>query len=126
MAWIMDTYSMTKGRTSLGVVTGKPISIGGSEGRHEATARGCLVAVEEACKVKENVAARRDGGYPGLRECRIDRGAFIRGKRKRAWSRSAILAAVYFNSRGIDPMKAARYKERSGTVVACREHRHFE
>src|SRR6202161_3452378 len=53
MAWIMDTYSMTKGRTSLGVVTGKPISIGGSEGRHEATARGCLVAVEEACKVKK-------------------------------------------------------------------------
>src|SRR6202034_2687828 len=35
MAWIMDTYSMTKGRTSLGVVTGKPISIGGSEGRNE-------------------------------------------------------------------------------------------
>src|SRR6202451_45163 len=53
MAWIMDTYSMTKGRTSLGGVTGKPISIGGSEGRNEATARGCLVAVEEACKVKK-------------------------------------------------------------------------
>src|ERR1700728_3090707 len=53
MAWIMDTYSMTKGRTALGVVTGKPISIGGSEGRNEATARGCLVTVEEACKVKK-------------------------------------------------------------------------
>src|ERR1700728_4122093 len=53
MAWIMDTYSMTKGYSSLGVVTGKPISIGGSEGRNEATARGCLVTVEEACKVKK-------------------------------------------------------------------------
>ncbi|MGC1967585.1 MAG: Glu/Leu/Phe/Val dehydrogenase, partial [Candidatus Acidiferrales bacterium] len=53
MAWIMDTYSMTKGHSSLGVVTGKPISIGGSEGRNEATARGCVIAVEEACKVKK-------------------------------------------------------------------------
>ncbi len=53
MAWIMDTYSMTKGYSSLGVVTGKPVSIGGSEGRNEATARGCLIVVEEACKVKK-------------------------------------------------------------------------
>src|SRR6202161_3345364 len=53
MAWMMDTYSMTKGYSSLGVVTGKPVSIGGSEGRNEATARGCVVAVEEACKVKK-------------------------------------------------------------------------
>src|SRR6058998_1028818 len=40
MAWIMDTYSMTKATTSLGVVTGKPIALGGSLGRNEATARG--------------------------------------------------------------------------------------
>jgi glutamate dehydrogenase (NAD(P)+) len=53
MAWIMDTYSMTKGYSTLGVVTGKPISIGGSEGRNDATARGCVVIVEEACKVKK-------------------------------------------------------------------------
>jgi glutamate dehydrogenase (NAD(P)+) len=48
MAWIMDTYSMTVGYSALGVVTGKPISLGGSLGRNEATARGCVVAVEEA------------------------------------------------------------------------------
>src|SRR4029077_14219704 len=53
MAWIMDTYSMTKGYSSLGVVTGKPLSIGGSEGRHEATARCCLFVTEEACRVKK-------------------------------------------------------------------------
>src|ERR1700752_1732651 len=53
MAWIMDTYSMTVGYSALGVVTGKPISLGGSQGRNEATARGCVVAVEEACKVKK-------------------------------------------------------------------------
>src|ERR1700723_2830962 len=53
MAWIMDTYSMTKGYSTLGVVTGKPLSIGGAEGRNEATAGGCLGAVEEACRVKK-------------------------------------------------------------------------
>src|SRR5919107_4031160 len=52
MAWIMDTISMVRGRTELGVVTGKPISLGGSQGRGEATARGCLYALREACNVK--------------------------------------------------------------------------
>jgi glutamate dehydrogenase (NAD(P)+) len=51
MAWIMDTISMVRGRTELGVVTGKPISLGGSQGRGEATARGCLYALREACRV---------------------------------------------------------------------------
>jgi glutamate dehydrogenase/leucine dehydrogenase len=52
MAWIMDTISMVRGHTQLGVVTGKPISLGGSQGRGEATARGCLYALREACSVK--------------------------------------------------------------------------
>jgi glutamate dehydrogenase (NAD(P)+) len=52
MAWIMDTISMVRGHTELGVVTGKPLSLGGSLGRHEATARGALYALREACKVK--------------------------------------------------------------------------
>ena len=52
MAWIMDTISMVRGHTELGVVTGKPIALGGSQGRNEATARGCLYALREACKVK--------------------------------------------------------------------------
>src|SRR4029077_291645 len=50
MAWMMDTFSMTKGYSTLGVVTGKPLSLGGSAGRNEATAEGCFVAIEEAAK----------------------------------------------------------------------------
>src|SRR5580698_9459042 len=46
MAWIMDTYSMAVGHASPGVVTGKPVSIGGSEGRMDATGRGVLFVVE--------------------------------------------------------------------------------
>ena len=50
MAWIMDTYSMHVGYTVPGVVTGKPISLGGSEGRNEATARGTVYCIVEAAK----------------------------------------------------------------------------
>jgi len=50
MAWIMDTYSMHVGYTVPGVVTGKPISLGGSEGRNEATARGAVYCVVEAAR----------------------------------------------------------------------------
>jgi len=50
MAWMMDTYSMHAGYTVPGVVTGKPISLGGSEGRNEATARGCVYTIVEAAR----------------------------------------------------------------------------
>ncbi len=52
MAWIMDTYSMMHGHNTPGVVTGKPIFLGGSEGRNEATARGCVFAIRAACEVQ--------------------------------------------------------------------------
>src|SRR5690606_21201440 len=55
MAWMMDTYSMNVGVTTPGVVTGKPISIGGSLGRVEATGRGVFIVASEAM---------RDAGLP--------------------------------------------------------------
>lgn len=48
MAWIMDTYSMHVGHTTTAVVTGKPIEMGGSLGRREATGRGCMIVTKEA------------------------------------------------------------------------------
>jgi len=50
MAWIMDTYSMTMGYPIPGVVTGKPISLGGSLGRNEATGRGVFYTIQSACE----------------------------------------------------------------------------
>lgn len=50
MAWLMDTYSMNVGYSVPGVVTGKPIELGGSAGRNEATGRGCVFAIEEAAR----------------------------------------------------------------------------
>jgi glutamate dehydrogenase (NAD(P)+) len=60
MAWMMDTYSMNEGRTATGVVTGKPISLGGSLGRREATGRGVFVVGSEA-------AAKRGLSVPGAK-----------------------------------------------------------
>lgn len=51
MAWIMDTYSMHKGETNTAVVTGKPMELGGSRGRPEATGRGCMIVTLEALKL---------------------------------------------------------------------------
>jgi glutamate dehydrogenase (NAD(P)+) len=50
MAWLMDTYSMNVGHSVPGVTTGKPLALGGSEGRNEATGRGCVFVVEAAAK----------------------------------------------------------------------------
>ena len=48
MAWVLDTYSMHVGRATPGVVTGKPVALGGSLGRRDATGRGCLIVIQEA------------------------------------------------------------------------------
>ncbi|WP_085315526.1 Glu/Leu/Phe/Val family dehydrogenase [Derxia lacustris] len=50
MAWMMDTYSINQGSTQPGVVTGKPVSLGGSLGRRDATGRGCYVVAREAMR----------------------------------------------------------------------------
>src|SRR6201999_2899659 len=50
MAWIMDTYSMHKRQATTAVVTGKPMELGGSRGRKEATGRGCMIVTQQALK----------------------------------------------------------------------------
>ena len=70
MAWIMNTYSAVKGYSVPGVVTGKPISLGGSEGRGEATGRGCAYTIREASKdagvrVKNGTVAVQGFGNAG-------------------------------------------------------------
>jgi glutamate dehydrogenase (NAD(P)+) len=116
MAWIMDTYAMTVGHASPGVVTGKPVSIGGSEGRLDATGRGVLYVVEEACKVKKinlrgATVAIQGFGNVGSAVARL-----FAEKKAKIVAISDSRGGVH-NPRGIDPLRALRYKERSGTVV---------
>ncbi len=116
MAWMMDTYAMTVGHASHSVVTGKPASIGGSSGREEAMARGLVAVVEEACKLKKialrgATVAIQGFGHSGATVARI-----FAEKKAKIIALSDTRGGVT-NSRGIDPLKAFRYKERSGTVV---------
>ncbi len=116
MAWMMDTYAMTVGHASHSVVTGKPASIGGSTGREEAMARGLVAVVEEACKLKKialrgATVAIQGFGHSGATVARI-----FAEKKAKIIALSDTRGGVT-NSRGIDPLKAFRYKERSGTVV---------
>lgn len=116
MAWFMDTYSASVGHSEFASVTGKPIGLGGSEGRNEATARGCLFVVEEACKVKKMNLRGATVAIQGFGNAGSIAARLFTEKKAKVIAISDSRGGVH-NSRGIDPYKAARYKERSGTVV---------
>jgi glutamate dehydrogenase/leucine dehydrogenase len=117
MAWIMDTISMHAGYAVPGVVTGKPIAIGGSRGRDEATSRGLMYAVREACKrIKLNpkgatVAVQGYGnvGYNAARLLHDELGCTI-------VAASDSKGGIY-SARGFDPKEVLAFKERKGSVV---------
>jgi glutamate dehydrogenase (NAD(P)+) len=115
MAWIMDTYSMIQGHSTLAVVTGKPVELGGSRGRNEATARGCLFTIREACKKKGiHLSGARavvqgfgNAGFICAKLLAQD-GAKIIGVSD---SRGGL-----FDENGLDPQKVMLHKEKTGTV----------
>ena len=71
MAWIMDTYSMNKGYCVPGVVTGKPLELGGSLGRIEATGRGCVLHHRVCRRTPQAEAGQPEGVRAGIRERRL-------------------------------------------------------
>ena len=73
MAWMMDTYSMHMRQTVTAVVTGKPINIGGSRGRREATGRGIMIVCDEAVKKLRPQSRVHAGHRARLRQRRIER-----------------------------------------------------
>jgi glutamate dehydrogenase (NAD(P)+) len=118
MAWIMDTISMVRGHTELGVVTGKPISLGGSQGRSEATARGCLYALREACRVKgiDLKGARVAVHGFGNAGANIARLAAADGARIVAAADSR--AGIYCET-GIDIQTALSHKAETRSLAGC-------
>ena len=116
MAWIMDTYSMTKGYSSLGVVTGKPVSLGGSEGRNEATARGCLFVTEEACRVRRVPLKGASVAIQGYGNAGNICARLFHEKGAKIIAVSDSKGGIH-NVRGLDPNKVLQHKERTGSVV---------
>jgi len=115
MAWIMDTYSMHKGYSVPAVVTGKPLSIGGSEGRMEATGRGVFVVTREACRAQgiEFEGARVVvQGFGNV-------GSVTAKLMHQAGAKVIALADVYggvYNEQGIDVNLALRYVQEHGRL----------
>ena len=116
MAWIMDTYSMNKGYSTLGVVTGKPLGLGGSKGRNEATARGCVFTIREAAKkmridLKKATAAIQGYGNAGSIAAKLlhEMGVKVIAVSD---SKGGIL-----NENGIDPVDVLKHKEKTGSVI---------
>ncbi|HTT15389.1 MAG TPA: Glu/Leu/Phe/Val dehydrogenase [Thermoplasmata archaeon] len=117
MAWIMDTYSMLKGYSVPGVVTGKPISLGGSEGRGEATGRGCAYVIRESAKdvglkMKGATVAVQGFGNAGSVAANLlydEQGAKIVAVSD---SKGGILKAD-----GLNPHAVEAHKQKTGSVV---------
>ncbi|PIV63354.1 MAG: glutamate dehydrogenase [bacterium (Candidatus Ratteibacteria) CG01_land_8_20_14_3_00_40_19] len=117
MAWMMDEYSKLKGYNSPGVITGKPLSIGGSLGREDATARGALFTVREAAKYLKLDLAKATVAIQGYGNA----GSFMAILTKRLFG-SKIVAITdskggIYNPKGLDPYVVAEHKKKSGSVI---------
>ena len=115
MAWIFDTYSMNKGHSVLGVVTGKPLTVGGSLGRLEATARGGLYCTLEAL---DRLGMRIEGlkvAVQGFGNVGSYYALFMDQE-------GADVVAIsdsrggYYNAKGIDVRSAIAHKQEHGTL----------
>ena len=115
MAWIMDTYSMHAGHSVPAVVTGKPVSIGGSAGRREATGRGVMIAAREAATharttLRDSRVVVQGFGNVGSVSAYLlhDQGCRIVGL-------SDVYGAVH-NPNGMDPRAALRHVQQHGRL----------
>jgi glutamate dehydrogenase (NAD(P)+) len=121
MAWMMDEYSIITGKTQFGVITGKPIPIGGSKGRGDATARGGMFTIREAAKAlkidlsKATFAVQGYGnaGYYAAKLCQDMFGSKILAVSDSRGGR--------YCEKGIDPDKALKCKTDTNSVCNMKE-----
>jgi len=116
MAWIMDTISMFRGHTELGVVTGKPVSLGGSRGRNEATARGLLVTTREACRLNGISLSEAKVAIQGFGNAGSIAAKLLHADGAKIIAVSDSTGGI-FNARGINPTAALKHKQETGSVV---------
>ncbi len=116
MAWIMDTYSMHHGYTIPGVVTGKPIAVGGSLGRNEATARGAVFTLLQWARAKGETLDGARVSIQGYGNAGSIAATLLKAE-------GAVIVAVsdstggVHDPAGLDPAKVSAWKAEHGTVV---------
>jgi glutamate dehydrogenase (NAD(P)+) len=119
MAWIFDTYSMNKGHSVLGVVTGKPLELGGSLGRQEATARGGLYCLREALRKRDTRIEGTTAAVQGFGNV----GSYL--SRFLAEEGATVVAISdsrtgFYNPKGIDVAAAIAHKRETGSLAGLR------
>lgn len=117
MAWMVDEYSKLKGYNSPGVITGKPVAIGGSLGRGGATARGAMFTIMEAAKHLDIDLSAATVAVQGYGNAGSNIAIFMKdilGSKIIAISDSK--GGIY-NKQGLDPHKAFQHKRETGSVI---------
>jgi len=120
MAWIFDTFSMNKGHSVLGVVTGKPLVIGGSLGREEATSRGALFVLRDA-------VAKLDRRLPGMKVVVQGFGNVGSYLAKYLHQEGCIVVGIsdsttaLYNPKGIDIPAAFAHKRETGSLKGVKD-----
>ncbi|HUW65826.1 MAG TPA: Glu/Leu/Phe/Val dehydrogenase [Spirochaetia bacterium] len=116
MAWIMDTFSMQTGFTAPSVVTGKPLELGGSHGRNEATGRGVVFNIEDACfHLKMNLAAAT-AAVQGFGNVGYVAAKTLHDLGCRVVALSDSRGGVYCEQ-GLDPVEVMAFKRQTGSVL---------
>ncbi len=117
MAWMVDEYSKIKGYQDPGMITGKPLAIGGSLGRGDATARGAVYTAREAAKMLGMKTAKATVAIQGYGNA-----GYFAAKLSQELLGAKIIAVSdskggIINEDGLDPEKVQQYKEKKGSVV---------
>jgi glutamate dehydrogenase/leucine dehydrogenase len=120
MAWIMDTYSMKMGYSTLGVVTGKPLGLGGSEGRGEATGRGAAFCVREACKALAITTRGARVAVQGYGNAGSVVAKLLHREGYKIVAATDSQGGVY-SPAGLDPQKLLAHKHKTGTLLGYPE-----
>jgi glutamate dehydrogenase (NAD(P)+) len=125
MAWVMDTYSMHMGQTMTSVVTGKPVSLGGSAGRREATGRGISVVTDQALKHLNMIPSETSVIVQGF-------GNVGSNAAKLLWDKGYKIIGIgeydgaLFNPDGIDISELLQHQARTGTIHGFSGARAFD
>jgi glutamate dehydrogenase (NAD(P)+) len=119
MAWIMDTYSMHRGYSTPAVVTGKPIEIGGSEGRNAATAQGTIYHIRRAAKHLGLAMEGATAVVQGYGNAGSFAAKFLHEDGVRVIGVSDSQGGIY-NPKGLDPAAVSAHKQETGSVVSYR------
>jgi glutamate dehydrogenase (NAD(P)+) len=120
MAWLMDTYSMNVGYSVPGVTTGKPIVLGGSEGRNEATGRGCVFAIESAARILNLDLAKARTVVQGFGNAGSVAAHLMSELGSPVVAVSDSRGGTY-NPRGLDLQAVSAHKARTGSVLGFRD-----